>query len=169
MAGQGRQGTSRVRGCEGAKVPGAGARVRGAGARVRGARGRCLDRGVSQTASAIHRVAQIGERLQQAVDRLLEITSVEQAHGSKQIDDPIIRQKVGHIVAELEVLRYAALRYFNAAGALPKRGEAHQPGDRLERARHPQRWAYVALVEAVGVEVGVLVPAAPVGAGVAGE
>ncbi len=32
---------------------------------------------------------------------------------------------------ELHGLRYAALRYFNAAGALPGRGEAHQPESHL--------------------------------------
>lgn len=36
-----------------------------------------------------------------------------------------------HWYAEIHSLRYAALRYFNAAGALPNRGEAHQPESHL--------------------------------------
>jgi alkylation response protein AidB-like acyl-CoA dehydrogenase len=44
-------------------------------------------------------------RLQQSFDRMIEITTA-----SGQIDDPLTRQKLGHIKAEIEVLRYAALR-----------------------------------------------------------
>lgn len=36
-----------------------------------------------------------------------------------------------HWYGEVHGLRYAALRYFNAAGALPDRGEAHQPESHL--------------------------------------
>lgn len=36
-----------------------------------------------------------------------------------------------HWYGQIHGLRYAALRYFNAAGALPQRGEAHQPESHL--------------------------------------
>ena len=73
-------------------------------------------------------------RLQQAVDRLLEITNVERPDGTKQIDDPVIRQKVGHIVAELEVLRYAALRILSAA----EKGQALGPESSISKLHYSE-------------------------------
>ncbi len=56
------------------------------------------------------------------------------------------------------------------AGAVDLDGrQADEPGDRLQRARDPQRGTDVAAVEAVGVEVPVVVPAGPVGATVSRE
>ncbi len=49
-------------------------------------------------------------RLQVAFDRLVEAAGVLQVDGGRAIDDPIIRQKLGQIYAETEVLRYASLR-----------------------------------------------------------
>jgi alkylation response protein AidB-like acyl-CoA dehydrogenase len=49
-------------------------------------------------------------RLQQSFDRLLQIAQVMRRDGSRAIDDPITRQKLGQIGAEIEVLRYASLR-----------------------------------------------------------
>lgn len=49
-------------------------------------------------------------RLQQSVERLLQITARPLPDGTRAIDDPLTRQKLGQIVAEVEVLRYASLR-----------------------------------------------------------
>ncbi|CAN5543914.1 acyl-CoA dehydrogenase family protein [soil metagenome] len=49
-------------------------------------------------------------RLQHSFDRLLEITLTTQSDGVRRIDDPLVRRKLGRIMAEIEVLRYASLR-----------------------------------------------------------
>jgi alkylation response protein AidB-like acyl-CoA dehydrogenase len=49
-------------------------------------------------------------RLQQSFDRVLQIAQVMRRDGSRAIDDPVVRQKLGQIAAEIEVLRYASLR-----------------------------------------------------------
>ena len=49
------------------------------------------------------------------------------------------------------------------------RRQTDQSGDRLERAGHSQRRPDVTPVEAIGVEVAVAVPGAPVRAGMAGQ
>jgi alkylation response protein AidB-like acyl-CoA dehydrogenase len=49
-------------------------------------------------------------RLQQSFERLLEIVSRTGSDGTRRIDDPLVRQKLGRIMAEIEVLRYASLR-----------------------------------------------------------
>jgi alkylation response protein AidB-like acyl-CoA dehydrogenase len=49
-------------------------------------------------------------RLQQSFERLLEIASTPRRDGTRQIDDPLVRQKLGQILAEIEVLRYSSLR-----------------------------------------------------------
>jgi alkylation response protein AidB-like acyl-CoA dehydrogenase len=61
-------------------------------------------------------------RLQQSFDRLLEIASRPRRDGTRQIDDPIVRQKLGAILTEIETLRYASLRILSKA----EKGE--QPG-----------------------------------------
>ncbi len=61
-------------------------------------------------------------RLQQSFERLLEIASAPRRDGSRQIDDPLVRQKLGQILEEIEVLRYASLRILSKA----EKGE--QPG-----------------------------------------
>ena len=48
--------------------------------------------------------------LQTTIDRLLEVASELRVDGTRAIDDPRIRQKIGQIYAEVEVLRYASLR-----------------------------------------------------------
>lgn len=54
-------------------------------------------------------------RLQQSFERLLEVAGDTSRDGVPQIDDPIVRQKLGQIRAEIEVLRYASLRILSAA------------------------------------------------------
>jgi len=49
-------------------------------------------------------------RLQASIDRLLEVANELRVDGTRAIDDPLIRQKIGRIYAEVEVLRYASLR-----------------------------------------------------------
>ncbi|HBY45107.1 MAG TPA: hypothetical protein DEG70_02485, partial [Chloroflexi bacterium] len=47
--------------------------------------------------------------------RLLEIVQTPRTDRSRLIDDPVVRQKLGQIMAEIEVVRYAALRVVSAA------------------------------------------------------
>ena len=54
-------------------------------------------------------------RSQQSFKRLLEITSAPRSNGTRWIDDPPVRQKLGQIKIEIEVLRYASLRLLSAA------------------------------------------------------
>ena len=49
-------------------------------------------------------------RLQQAFNRLLEVAATPGSDGRRKLDDPLIRRKLGRIMAEIEVLRYASLR-----------------------------------------------------------
>ncbi len=49
-------------------------------------------------------------RLQTNLDRLLEVAAELRVDGTRAIDDPRIRQKIGQIYSEVEVLRYASLR-----------------------------------------------------------
>lgn len=49
-------------------------------------------------------------RLQVQYARLLEVVQQLEYAGGKAIDDPIVRQKLGAIAADIEVLRYASLR-----------------------------------------------------------
>jgi len=61
-------------------------------------------------------------RLQHSFERLIEITSAARNDGTRQIDDPVVRQKLGQIKTEIEVLRYASLRI------LSKSEKGGQPG-----------------------------------------
>jgi alkylation response protein AidB-like acyl-CoA dehydrogenase len=54
--------------------------------------------------------------------RLLEVASVLRLDGTRAIDDPIIRQKLGQMYTEIEVLRYSSLRLLS----LLEKG--HRPG-----------------------------------------
>lgn len=54
-------------------------------------------------------------RARQSFERLLSIASAPRRDGTRQIDDPLVRQKLGQIKAEIEVLRYASLRILSAA------------------------------------------------------
>lgn len=49
-------------------------------------------------------------RLQVAFDRLIEVARELRVDGTRAIDDPVTRQKLGEIYADVEVLRYASLR-----------------------------------------------------------
>jgi alkylation response protein AidB-like acyl-CoA dehydrogenase len=49
-------------------------------------------------------------RLQASFERLIEVASELRVDGTRAIDDPRIRQKIGQIYAEVEVLRYSSLR-----------------------------------------------------------
>jgi hypothetical protein len=49
-------------------------------------------------------------RLQQSFERLLEIAGTARPDGTRQLDDPLVRQKLGQIYSEIEVLRYSSLR-----------------------------------------------------------
>lgn len=61
-------------------------------------------------------------RLQQSFGRLLEIANTTQHDGAKSIDDPLVRQKLGQIYAEIEVLRYSSLRILSTVE------KGNQPG-----------------------------------------
>ncbi len=60
-------------------------------------------------------------RLEQSFERLLEIAGTTRRDGKRQIDDPLVRRKLGRIRAEIEVLRYSSLRILSA----------------VEKGRHP--------------------------------
>jgi len=49
-------------------------------------------------------------RLQEMYDRMIEVCRSLKRNGKPAIEDPNVRQKLGEIYAEVEVLRYAALR-----------------------------------------------------------
>jgi alkylation response protein AidB-like acyl-CoA dehydrogenase len=49
-------------------------------------------------------------RLQVQLARLLDVAQNLRRDGTRAIDDPVTRQKLGQIVADIEVLRYASLR-----------------------------------------------------------
>jgi len=54
-------------------------------------------------------------RLQHSFGRLLEVTEMPRHDGTRLIDQPMVRQKLGQIRAEIEVLRYASLRVLSSA------------------------------------------------------
>ncbi len=66
--------------------------------------------GYERGGNALSRVS----RLQQSFERLTEVTHALRVDGTKAIDDPIIRQKMGQIYSEIEVLRYASLRILSS-------------------------------------------------------
>ncbi len=49
-------------------------------------------------------------RLQEMYDRMIEVCKSLKRNGKPALEDPNVRQKLGEIYAEVEVLRYAALR-----------------------------------------------------------
>lgn len=61
-------------------------------------------------------------RLQQSFERLFEIANTTHYHGKKSIDDPLVRQKLGQIYAEIELLRYSSLRILSTVE------KGNQPG-----------------------------------------
>jgi len=62
--------------------------------------------GYERGGNALSRVS----RLLSSFDRLIEVANVLKVDGTRAIDDPITRQKLGQIYSEMEVLRYASLR-----------------------------------------------------------
>ncbi|HET8632236.1 MAG TPA: acyl-CoA dehydrogenase family protein [Thermomicrobiales bacterium] len=53
-------------------------------------------------------------RLQRSFKRLLEVVGAPRRDGTRRLDDPLVRQKLGQIAAEIEVLRYTSLRILSA-------------------------------------------------------
>jgi alkylation response protein AidB-like acyl-CoA dehydrogenase len=53
-------------------------------------------------------------RLQRSFARLLAIVGAPGRDGRRRADDPVVRQKLGEIATEIEVLRYASLRLLAA-------------------------------------------------------
>lgn len=49
-------------------------------------------------------------RMQESFNRLVEVANTLRKDGTRAIDDPVTRQKLGEMYAEVEVLRYASLR-----------------------------------------------------------
>ncbi len=64
-----------------------------------------------RSGSALGHVA----RLQKMFDRMIEACKTLKRNGKPAIEDPNVRQKLGEIYAEIEVLRYAALRLLSRA------------------------------------------------------
>jgi len=54
-------------------------------------------------------------RLQKMFDRMIAVCGSLKCNGKPALEDPIVRQKLGEIYAEIEVLRYAALRLLSRA------------------------------------------------------
>ncbi len=54
-------------------------------------------------------------RLQKMFDRMIAVCRTLTRSGKPALEDPIVRQKLGEIYAEIEVLRYAALRLLSRA------------------------------------------------------
>ena len=54
-------------------------------------------------------------RLQEIFDRLIAVARVMQRDGKPLIEDPIVRQKLGTIYSDIEVLRYSSLRILSRA------------------------------------------------------
>jgi alkylation response protein AidB-like acyl-CoA dehydrogenase len=53
-------------------------------------------------------------RLRRSFARLLAIVGAPGPDGRRRIDDPLVRQRLGQIATEIEVLRYASLRLLSA-------------------------------------------------------
>lgn len=49
-------------------------------------------------------------RMQEGFNRLVQVSNTLRRDGTRAIDDPVTRQKLGEMYAEVEVLRYASLR-----------------------------------------------------------
>ncbi|HET9014513.1 MAG TPA: acyl-CoA dehydrogenase family protein [Thermomicrobiaceae bacterium] len=75
-------------------------------------------------------------RLQRSFARLLEIASAPRGDGSaaRRIDDPLVRQKLGRIMAEIEVLRYASLRILSSA----EKGNAPGPESSIAKLHYSE-------------------------------
>ena len=53
-------------------------------------------------------------RLRRSFARLLAIVGAPRHDGARRVDDPLVRQRLGQIATEIEVLRYASLRLLAA-------------------------------------------------------
>jgi len=49
-------------------------------------------------------------RMQESFNRLVQVANTLRRDGTKAIDDPVTRQKLGEMYSEIEVLRYSSLR-----------------------------------------------------------
>ncbi|MCA1666010.1 MAG: acyl-CoA dehydrogenase family protein [Thermomicrobia bacterium] len=69
-------------------------------------------------------------RLQEMYSRMIEVCQSLKRSGKPAIEDPNVRQKLGEIYAEVEVLRYSALRLLSRLRPGPAEGSArrsHRP------------------------------------------
>ncbi len=73
-------------------------------------------------------------RMQESFDRLLAVANELQIDGTRAIDDPITRQKLGQIYAESEVLRYASLRILSRL----ERGERPGPESSIAKLHYSE-------------------------------
>jgi len=73
-------------------------------------------------------------RLQQSFERLLAIASRPSRDGKRRVDDPLVRQKLGQIMAEIEVLRYASLRILSSA----EKGNAPGPESSIAKLHYSE-------------------------------
>ena len=87
-------------------------------------------------------------RLQRSFGRLLEIVQHERSDGTRRIDDPVVRQKLGQIMTEIEVLRYASLRILSAA----EKGNALGPESAISKlhASETDKRVYTLMQEILG-------------------
>ncbi|MEX2314715.1 MAG: acyl-CoA dehydrogenase family protein, partial [Thermomicrobiales bacterium] len=87
-------------------------------------------------------------RLREAFERLLEITSLPRRDGTRQVDDPLVRQKLGQIAAEIEALRYSSLRLLSAA----EKGNALGPESSISKLHYSElnKRVYTLMIEILG-------------------
>jgi alkylation response protein AidB-like acyl-CoA dehydrogenase len=87
-------------------------------------------------------------QLQQSFSRLLDIVSQPRHDGSKLLDDPLIRQKLGQIAAEIEVLRYASLRILSSA----EKGRQPGPETSISKLHYSEldKRVYTLMLEILG-------------------
>jgi alkylation response protein AidB-like acyl-CoA dehydrogenase len=87
-------------------------------------------------------------QLQQSFSRLLDIVSQPRNDGSKLLDDPIVRQKLGQIAADIEVLRYASLRILSSA----EKGRQPGPETSISKLHYSEldKRVYTLMLEILG-------------------
>jgi len=87
-------------------------------------------------------------RLQQSFARLLEIVSKPRPDSTRRIDDPLVRQKLGQIMAEIEVLRYASLRLLSTL----ERGGQPGPESSIAKLHYSEldKRVYTLMLEILG-------------------
>jgi alkylation response protein AidB-like acyl-CoA dehydrogenase len=73
-------------------------------------------------------------RLQRSFARLLAIVAAPRRDGTRRVDDPVVRQQLGEIATEIEVLRYASLRLL----AAHERGKQPGPESALAKLHYSE-------------------------------